>query len=98
MLYMIYSEDVHDSLEKRRIARPAHLDRLQKLKDQGRVLVGGPLPAIDSEEPGDAGMTGSLVIAEFESLEAAKSWADVDPYMLAGVYQKVTVKPFKKTI
>ncbi|EIC85569.1 YciI family protein [Serratia sp. M24T3] len=98
MLYMIYSEDVHDSLEKRRIARPAHIERLQKLKDMGRVLVGGPLPAIDSEEPGDAGMTGSLVIAEFESLEAAQSWAEVDPYMLAGVYQKVTVKPFKKTI
>ncbi|MCC3717899.1 YciI family protein [Rouxiella badensis] len=98
MLYMIYSEDVANSLEKRRIARPAHIDRLQKLKDQGRVLVGGPLAAIDSEEPGDAGMTGSLVIAEFESLEAAKSWAEVDPYMLAGVYHKTTVKPFKKTI
>lgn len=98
MLYMIYSEDVTDSLEKRRIARPAHIDRLQKLKEQGRVLVGGPLPAIDSEEPGDAGMTGSLVIAEFETLQDAKSWAEVDPYMLAGVYHKVTVKPFKKTI
>lgn len=98
MLYMIYSEDVLHSLEKRRIARPAHLERLQNLKAEGRVLVAGPLPAIDSEEPGDAGMTGSLVIAEFETLEAAKSWAEVDPYMLAGVYHKVTVKPFKKTL
>ncbi|CAM3554808.1 hypothetical protein BS639_07960 [Rouxiella silvae] len=98
MLYMIYSEDVPHSLEKRRIARPAHLERLQNLKAEGRVLVAGPLPAIDSEEPGDAGMTGSLVIAEFATLEAAKSWAEVDPYMLAGVYHKVTVKPFKKTI
>ncbi|KAB7896196.1 YciI family protein [Rouxiella sp. S1S-2] len=98
MLYMIYSEDVPHSLEKRRIARPAHLERLQNLKADGRVLVAGPLPAIDSEEPGDAGMTGSLVIAEFETLEAAKSWAEVDPYMLAGVYHKVTVKPFKKTL
>jgi len=98
MLYMIYSEDVPHSLEKRRIARPAHLERLQNLKADGRVLVAGPLPAIDSEEPGDAGMTGSLVIAELETLEAAKSWAEVDPYMLAGVYHKVTVKPFKKTL
>ncbi|NMP28737.1 YciI family protein [Rahnella sp. SAP-1] len=98
MLYVIYSEDIPNSLEKRRQARPAHIERLQALKEQGRVLLAGPFPAIDSEEPGDAGMTGSLVIAEFESLAEATRWADVDPYMLAGVYQKVTVKPFKKTI
>lgn len=98
MLYVIYSEDVADSLEKRRLARPAHIERLLKLKDQGRVVLGGPFPAIDSEEPGDAGMTGSLVIAEFDSLEAAKSWAEVDPYVLAGVYENVTVKPFKQTL
>ncbi|WAT02714.1 YciI family protein [Rouxiella chamberiensis] len=98
MLYVIYSEDVTDSLEKRRLARPAHIERLLKLKEQGRVVLGGPFPAIDSEEPGDAGMTGSLVIAEFDSLEAAKSWAEVDPYVLAGVYENVTVKPFKQTL
>jgi len=98
MLYVIYSEDVADSLEKRRLARPAHIERLLKLKEQGRVVLGGPFPAIDSEEPGDAGMTGSLVIAEFDSLEAAKSWAEVDPYVLAGVYENVTVKPFKQTL
>ena len=98
MLYVIYSEDIPNSLEKRRQARPAHIERLQALKEQGRVLLAGPFPAIDSEEPGDAGMTGSLVIAEFESLAEATRWADVDPYMLAGIYQKVTVKPFKKTI
>ncbi|MDR3433733.1 MAG: YciI family protein [Rouxiella aceris] len=98
MLYVIYSEDIPNSLEKRRQARPAHIERLQALKEQGRVLLAGPFPAIDSEEPGDAGMTGSLVIAEFESLAEATRWADVDPYVLAGVYQKVTVKPFKKTI
>ncbi|MEG3135765.1 YciI family protein [Rouxiella sp. T17] len=98
MLYVIYSEDVADSLEKRRLARPAHIARLQEMKAQGRVVLGGPFPAIDSEEPGDAGMTGSLVIAEFESLEAAKSWAEVDPYVDAGVYKNVTVKPFKQTI
>ena len=98
MLYVIYSEDVADSLEKRRLARPAHIARLQEMKAQGRVVLGGPFPAIDSEEPGDAGMTGSLVIAEFESLEAAKSWAEVDPYVEAGVYKNVTVKPFKQTI
>lgn len=98
MLYVIYSEDVADSLEKRRVARPAHIERLQQMKAQGRVVLGGPFPAIDSEEPGDAGMTGSLIIAEFESLEAAKSWADADPYVEAGVYKNVTVKPFKQTI
>lgn len=98
MLYVIYSEDVADSLEKRRLARPAHIERLQQMKAQGRVVLGGPFPAIDSEEPGDAGMTGSLIIAEFENLEAAKSWADADPYVEAGVYKNVTVKPFKQTI
>lgn len=96
MLYVIYSEDVADSLEKRRVARPAHIERLQKMHEQGRVLIGGPTPAIDSNDPGDAGMSGSVLIMEFETLEAAKTWADADPYVEAGVYQSVSVKPFKR--
>jgi len=96
MLYVIYAEDVPNSLESRKIARPAHIERLQVLKDQGRVVLAGPTPAIDSEDPGSAGMTGSLVVAEFENLQAAQQWADKDPYVAAGVYQKVTVKPFKR--
>lgn len=98
MLYAIISEDVENSLEKRLGARPAHLERAQKLVSEGRLFVGGPHPAIDSEDPGTNGFTGSLIIAEFESLEAAKEWADADPYVKAGVYQKVTVKPFKKVL
>ncbi len=98
MLYAIISEDVENSLEKRKGARPAHLDRIQILVDQGRVLIAGPHPAIDNDDPGDAGFTGSLVIAEFDSLEDAKSWADADPYVEAGVYKSVTVKPFKKVL
>ncbi|CAM3633590.1 YciI family protein [Rahnella bruchi] len=96
MLYVIYSEDVSDSLEKRAAARPAHIERLKKLQEQGRVLIGGPTPAIDSEDPGSAGMTGSVLIVEFETLEDAKVWADADPYVAGGVYKAVTVKPFKR--
>lgn len=96
MLYAIISEDVADSLEKRLSVRPAHIQRLQKLQDQGRLVLAGPHPSIDSDNPGAAGFTGSLVVAEFDSLTDAKQWADVDPYIDAGVYAKVTVKPFKK--
>lgn len=96
MLYVIYSEDVSDSLKKRAAARPAHIERLKKLQEQGRVLIGGPTPAIDSEDPGAAGMTGSVLIVEFETLDDAKVWADADPYVAAGVYKSVTVKPFKR--
>ncbi|MDX1692524.1 MAG: YciI family protein [Ketobacteraceae bacterium] len=98
MWYAIVSEDVENSLELRKSARPAHIERLEKLKSEGRLMVAGPFPAIDSETPGDAGFTGSLVIAEFDSLEAARSWADADPYLKAGVYQNVMVKPYKKVL
>lgn len=98
MLYTIISEDVNDSLEKRMAARPDHLARLEKLRDEGRVVLAGPHPAIDAESPGDAGFSGSLVVAEFDSLDAAQAWADADPYMIAGVYAKVVVKPFKKVL
>ncbi len=98
MLYAIISEDVSNSLEKRKLARPAHLSRLQQLNDEGRLFVAGPHPAIDNNDPGEAGFAGSLVIAEFESLEHAKSWADADPYVAAGVYANVLVKPFKKVL
>jgi uncharacterized protein len=98
MWYAIISEDVANSLEKRKLARPAHLERLNALKDAGRLLIAGPHPAIDSEDPADAGFTGSLVVAEFASLGDAQSWADADPYVAAGVYAKVTVKPFKKVL
>lgn len=98
MWYAIVSEDVENSLEKRKSARPAHLERLETLKAEGRLLVAGPFPAIDSENPGDAGFTGSLVIAEFDSLEAAQEWANADPYLEAGVYQSVMVKPYKKVL
>ena len=96
MLYMIYSTDVENSLEARKSARPAHLARLQELDDQNRLFTAGPLPAIDSEDPADAGFTGSLVVAEFESLEAAREWAANDPYIAAGVYDNSVVKPYKK--
>ena len=96
MLYAILSEDVVDSLEKRKSARPAHLQRLQDLQDAGHLIIAGPHPAIDSNTPGEAGFTGSLVIAEFASLQNAKDWADEDPYVAAGVYSNVTVKPFKQ--
>lgn len=98
MYYAIMAEDRTNVLEKRLAARPDHLARLELLKQQGRLLVAGPHPAIDSEEPGPAGFTGSLVIAEFDSLEAAQAWADADPYCAADVYQKVVVKPYKKVL
>jgi uncharacterized protein len=98
MWYVIYSEDVENSLPLRKQTRPAHLARIQTLVDQGRVMVAGPCPAIDSEDPGEAGFTGSVVIAEFANLEEAQTWADTDPYMLAGVYARVVVKPFKKVL
>lgn len=96
MLYAIISEDVENSLGKRLSVRPKHLHRLQELQEAGRLVTAGPHPAIDSENPGDAGFTGSLIIAEFASLEEARQWAENDPYIEAGVYAKVTVKPFKK--
>jgi len=96
LLYAIISEDVADSLEKRLTVRPAHLKRLQELQDAGRLILAGPHPSIDSDNPGSAGFTGSLVVAEFDSLADAQQWANVDPYIDAGVYAKVTVKPFKK--
>lgn len=98
MFYAIISEDIENSLSKRQSARPAHLDRLNKLADQERLMLAGPHPAIDSTDPGEAGFSGSLVIAEFDSLEQAEAWADADPYVAAGVYQKVTVKPFKRVL
>lgn len=96
MLYAIISEDIENSLEKRMQTRPAHLERLQVLQNEGRLIIAGPHPAIDTENPGEAGFTGSLIVADFISLEAAQHWANEDPYMKAGVYQKVTVKPFKQ--
>lgn len=96
MYYAIISEDIKDSLKLRQKTRPAHIERLKKLNEEGRVLLVGPHPAIDSDDPGDAGFTGSLIVAEFDSLEDAKTWADADPYLEAGVYQNVIVKPFKK--
>ena len=96
MLYAIIGEDIPGSLDKRLAARPAHLERLAALQEEGRMIVAGPCPAIDSPDPGPAGFTGSLIVAEFPSQEDAKAWADVDPYVTAGVYAKVTVKPLKK--
>ena len=95
MWYAIISEDVDNSLELRKSARPAHLERVQVLVDQGRLLVAGPHPAVDGSDPGTAGFTGSLIVADFESLEDAETWAGEDPYVKAGVYANVTVKPFK---
>lgn len=98
MLYAIIATDVTDSLDKRLAARPAHLARLERLKDEGRLVLAGPHPAVDSNEPGEAGFTGSLVVAEFDSLNAAMAWADADPYREAGVYASVRVKPFKRVL
>ena len=98
MWYVIYASDRKDSLEARKAARPAHIERLQKLIEQGRLLVAGPMPNIDSPDPGPAGFSGSTVIAEFDSLEAARQWATVDPYVEAGVYENVDVRPFIKAL
>lgn len=98
MFYAIISEDVENSLELRRKVRPAHIERLQVLKNEGRLLLAGPHPAIDSEEPGEAGFSGSLVVAEFPSLAEAQAWANADPYLQSGAYARVTVKPFKKVL
>lgn len=98
MLYAIIATDVENSLENRLVTRPAHLARLEQLKQEGRLLLAGPHPAVDSNDPGPAGFSGSLVVAEFDSLEAAQKWADADPYRTAGVYANVLVKPFKKVL
>lgn len=96
MLYAIIGSDAPGSLDKRLSARPAHLGRLEALQADGRILVAGPFPAIDSNDPGPAGFTGSLIVADFDSLDAAQTWADADPYVAAGVYASISVKPFKK--
>ena len=98
MLYAIIATDVANSLDARLAARPAHLERLNLLKEQGRLVLAGPHPAVESNDPGPAGFTGSLVVAEFDSLSAAQAWADADPYVGAGVYANVVVKPFKKVL
>ncbi|MCD9489553.1 YciI family protein [Photobacterium phosphoreum] len=98
MWYIIFSQDVENSLERRMSVREQHLARLKELQQQDRLLVAGPMPAIDSENPGEAGFTGSTVIADFESLEQAQQWANADPYIDAGVYANVIVKPFKKVL
>ena len=98
MLYVINSEDTPNSLEKRMVSRPAHLERIKVLQNEGRLLLAGPYPAIDSSDPGPAGFTGSLIVAEFMSLEAARTWAEADPYVISGVYAKITVRPFKKVL
>ena len=98
MLYAVISQDAADTLDQRLAARPAHLRRLEQLRDEGRLILAGPHPAIDNEDPGPAGFTGSLVVAEFDSLQDATSWANADPYLAAGVYEQVSVKPFKKVL
>ena len=98
MLYVITGTDNENSLDKRMSVRPAHLERLKALQDQGRLLMAGPFPAIDCDDPGTAGFTGSLIVAEFDSLNDAKMWADSDPYVAAGVYHSVSVKPFKRVL
>lgn len=98
MLYAIIANDIENTLSKRLAARPDHLARLEILKNEGRLILAGPNPAIDSNDPGDAGFTGSLVVAEFTTLQDAQEWADADPYIKAGVYDKVTIKPFKKVL
>lgn len=98
LFYAIVGEDVPDTLEKRLAARPDHVARLQALQAQGRLLLAGPFPAIDSPDPGPAGFSGSLIVAAFDSLEAAQAWAEADPYVSAGVYARVSVRPFKKTM
>ena len=98
MLYAIVGQDIPDSLNLRLDARPAHLERLHALQQAGRLLLAGPFPALDSNDPGPAGFTGSLIVAEFDNLDAAQAWADTDPYIAAGVYASVSVKPFKKVL
>jgi len=98
MLYAIIAKDIDNSLEKRLAARPAHLARLNALQDEGRLILAGPHPAIDSNDPGSAGFSGSLIVAEFDDLEQAQAWASEDPYQHAGVYDSVEVKPFKKVL
>lgn len=98
MLYAIIGEDRAGSLDQRLAARPAHLERLQALQAAGRLILAGPCPAIDSPDPGPAGFSGSLIVAEFDALTTAQAWADADPYVAAGVYRQVTVKPFKKVL
>lgn len=98
MLYAVISDDAPGTREQRLAARPQHLQRLMALQDAGRLVLAGPHPAIDSEDPGDEGFSGSLVVAEFESLDTARAWADADPYVAAGVYARVVVKPFKKVL
>ena len=98
MLYSIVSEDIENSLSLRIKARPAHIERLEQLQKENRLILAGPSPAIDSNTPGEAGFTGSIVIAKFESLDAAKQWANDDPYITAGIYKMVKVKPFKQVL
>lgn len=98
MIYMIYSQDVPNSLANRFAHRPAHLARLQQLAQENRLVLAGPLPAVDSNDPGEAGFTGSLVVAEFSTLEQAQAWAAADPFIVHGVYAESTVKPFKKVL
>jgi len=98
MLYTIVCEDVENSLAARRASRPAHLDRVELLKQQGRLILAGPNPAIDNDDPGEAGFTGSVIVAEFENLDAARFWADADPYIAAGVWDSVVIKPFRQVL
>jgi uncharacterized protein YciI len=98
MWYAIFGEDAPNSLEKRRQTRPAHIERVQLLQQQGRLLLAGPHPAIDAEDPGEAGFSGSLIVAEFASLAQARAWAEADPYTVVGIFAKVTVKPFRKVL
>ncbi len=98
MLYAIFSQDVKNSLPLRKTARKEHIERLNRLKEEGRLVIAGPHPAVDSNEPGEAGFSGSLVIAEFATLQEAEIWANDDPYLQAGVYDKVSIKPFKKVL
>jgi len=98
MWYAIIGTDVPDSLARRQSARPAHLERLNRLRNDGRLLLAGPFPAIDAEDPGPAGHSGSLIVAEFDDLVAARNWADADPYVAAGIYARVDVRPFRKVL
>ncbi|RBH59550.1 MULTISPECIES: YciI family protein [Pseudomonas] len=98
MLYAIIATDVENSLDKRLAVRPAHLERLHQLQAQGRLVLAGPNPAVDSNDPGAAGFSGSLIVAEFDSLSAAQAWAEADPFVASGVYAQVLVKPFKQVL